>query len=642
MILDFLPPQFYGFFVGFVIVALVTPVLSKLAIARGFVDQPDDDKGGRKNHDAPVPPIGGLIIFGVFMTLSLIKGAHIETTWPLFVALSLLLVTGAVDDYRGINAWIKFSVQFIAAALIVIPGGAALVHLDNIFGMGTLWLGVMSVPFSIISVVLFINAINLMDGLDGLAGGVSFVALLWLLIAATLAGVTFVGYPILLLMGVLAGFLFHNMRSPFNARAKLFLGDAGSMSLGLILAWFCIYLSKEPINAMPPISVAWIIALPIIDICAQFYRRVRAGRHPFSPDRGHFHHCFLDAGYSVGRATVMIVLISFILGGVGYLAVMIGVPQAVLTGLWIAMIVSHIVIARKPERYVRVLKSTLCRRAPPVMIVACALMLGSCQVQSLSIAQPVGSKAEDAQVSRTVRASKGASPLEAHMRARRQVDPKDTRRTHKYTRLVSFAGENPPKPARKPGSEKPSVFAKVYSAASQIQESVSDLAAVEKEQTPRPVEKPAPKDAVKPAAKPHVKKPKFAPPKTMITQRTQDGRADAAAENREQVEGFRLGRHPDKTRFVFDLSDKTQIESHRLSTDGRTLTLKLPKTVWGEIARKKSFKTDPLIESYSVSEFFGSVSVVITFKQPAKFLNWAYLPPNQMRGHRLYFDVATR
>lgn len=340
-----------GFFVGFAIVAALIPPLCKLAVAKGFVDQP----GGRKIHDALTPPVGGLIVFGVFSIISITMGAHLETTWPLFAALSLLLVTGAVDDHRHINPWIKFSMQFVAAALIVLPGGAVLTHLDNIFGTATLWLGFMAVPFSIISVVLFINAINLMDGLDGLAGGISFIALGWLLVGALVAGVTFVSYPMLLLMGCLAGFLLYNMRSPFNKQAKLFLGDAGSLGFGLVLAYFCIKLASEPLAVMPPICIAWIIALPIIDTCAQFYRRARAGRHPFSPDKGHFHHHFIAAGYPVGRATMMILLIHFILGGIGYLGWLIGVPQVVLTVLWIVMILTHIWVSAKPERYTKFL-----------------------------------------------------------------------------------------------------------------------------------------------------------------------------------------------------------------------------------------------------------------------------------------------
>src|SRR5690606_15367016 len=102
-------------------------------------------------------------------------------------------------------------------------------------------------------------------------------------------------------MGALAGFLVYNLRTPLRKQAAVFMGDAGSMALGLVVAWFAMSLAQEPHVVFAPISVAWILALPIIDICAQFNRRVREGRHPFSPDRGHFHHHFRHAGISSGQ-----------------------------------------------------------------------------------------------------------------------------------------------------------------------------------------------------------------------------------------------------------------------------------------------------------------------------------------------------
>lgn len=332
--------------------ALSIPALCRVAISKGFIDQP----GGRKIHDTPVPPIGGLIIFPVYIVGTILMGAPIGFMWPLFVGLILLLATGAVDDYRHISPWIKFTIQFVAAGLIVLAGGAQLTDLGNIFGLDILYLGPISIPFSIIAVVLFINAINLMDGLDGLAGGISFVSLLWLLIAFVVAGHAGAVFAVLPVLAVLVGFLFHNMRSPFNQRAKLFLGDAGSMCLGLVLAWFCIHLVNDPLPVMPPIAIAWIIALPIIDTCAQFYRRARLGRHPFSPDRGHFHHHFIDAGVSVGKATPLILLVHFVLGGIGYLGFIAGVPQVVLSVTWIIMILLHMAISEKPARYIAFFK----------------------------------------------------------------------------------------------------------------------------------------------------------------------------------------------------------------------------------------------------------------------------------------------
>lgn len=345
-----------GFFLAYMAVLLLIPPARALAIKVGFVDEP----GGRKDHPDPVPPIGGLVIFSIYMAVVILTSADFSVTikafWPLFAGLGLVLLVGAVDDYKHMNPWLKFSAQFAAAFLIVIPGGAELSHLGNLFGFGDFELGFMSMPFSVIATVLLINAINLMDGLDGLAAGKSFVIFLWLAIACAFAHQWAALQPILPLMGALAGFLFYNMRHPLRGRASVFLGDAGSMALGLVIAWFSIALSKGTHPPLVPISMAWILALPIMDTCAQFYRRTREGRHPFSPDRGHFHHHLVHAGLPVGQATLVILAIAFVFGGIGCLGVMVGVPQWLLTTLWIVFLFTHMALSFHPETYIRFFK----------------------------------------------------------------------------------------------------------------------------------------------------------------------------------------------------------------------------------------------------------------------------------------------
>jgi UDP-GlcNAc:undecaprenyl-phosphate GlcNAc-1-phosphate transferase len=344
-----------GFAIALLAVLVLMPTAMKMALRWRFVDRP----GGRKDHSGAVPPIGGLMIFSIYMVVCALSGADTKTLFGLFPALLLMLVVGAFDDRRHINAWIKFGAQFVCAGLVVLVGGVQIHHLGNIFGFGTLGMGFMTIPFSIISVVLFVNAINLMDGLDGLAGGQAFVVLVWFMIACVVGGQGGSLSEIAPLLGALGGFLFYNMRSPVRGRAVVFLGDAGSTGLGLVLAWFCIRLTQGDAAVLAPISVAWILALPIIDVCGQFYRRVREGRHPFSPDRGHLHHHFIHAGFSVGRATATILLIGFIMGGVGYGAVALGMPEWVLAVIWIAMLLTHIALSRKPQIYIDFLEKRL-------------------------------------------------------------------------------------------------------------------------------------------------------------------------------------------------------------------------------------------------------------------------------------------
>jgi len=338
--------------IAFIAVLAIIPTARELAISFRLVDHPDDE---RKHHDDEVPLIGGLVIFPVFMICGMFAGLDFLAYWPLFVALSMILVTGAMDDRFHINAWVRFFIQFAAAALVVIMGDAKLYHLGNLFGFGNFGLGWMATPFSIVAMVLFINAINLMDGLDGLAAGKSAVGLGWLMLACAIAGHWPPFFAIAILMACILGFLFYNMRHPFRSKASIFLGDAGSLSLGLILGWYCIGLARDPDPAVVPITIAWIIALPVIDACGQFFRRVKEGRHPFDADRGHFHHHFVHAGIPIGKSTAMILAWGFVLGAIGYGGIYYGVPQPVLTVLWIALLFSHIAVSYKPRLFIEFL-----------------------------------------------------------------------------------------------------------------------------------------------------------------------------------------------------------------------------------------------------------------------------------------------
>ena len=343
----------YGLAAFFAVTVLMIPVL-KLAPHLKLLDKP----GGRKQHDGDVPLMGGLVIFPVFVALCLVAGFSFVEYWPLYTGIFALLIVGFADDKRHVPAWVKFGVQSAVALLVVIMGDAHIHSLGNLFGLGAFGLGFLSLPFSLAAVVLLINAVNLMDGLDGLAAGSVSVMLGWLAYGFY-AGGDLSGFAMaVILLASIAGFLIYNIRSPFRARASVFLGDAGSLCLGLTLAWFAIEAAKDvDTPSLQPMSVAWILAVPIMDTCAQFYRRVRAGKHPFSPDRGHLHHHFIHAGVSHGRAVVCILALVFVTGAFGVMGVQLGLPLVVLTVSWIVAILAHMAVSDKPHRYERFIAS---------------------------------------------------------------------------------------------------------------------------------------------------------------------------------------------------------------------------------------------------------------------------------------------
>lgn len=344
-------------FIAFLAVVAFIPFAMKLAPALRLVDAPDGPDG-RKQHEGHVPLIGGLIIFPVFIVLAMLAGFSWETHWSLYSAIGLLLFTGAVDDRVHLPAMVKFFMQFCAAGLVIFSGGAHIHQLGDLFGMGAVGLDVMSLPFSFAAVVLLINAVNLMDGVDGLAAGYTAVALSWIGFGFYTVGYMSGFLIVAILVAAICGFLVYNIRSPFRSRAVLFLGDAGSLCLGLCLAWFAIHAAKSPeVPALAPISVAWVLAIPIFDTCAQFYRRARLGRHPFSPDRGHFHHHFIHAGIADGRVTAFILLLAVLTGAFGIVGYMLGLPQIIITLVWIVGLLSHIAYSTIPERYIILIKS---------------------------------------------------------------------------------------------------------------------------------------------------------------------------------------------------------------------------------------------------------------------------------------------
>lgn len=359
--MEFLAASYFAFFplMAVALTLALTPFARRLAIKADFVDQP----GGRKQHGEPVPPIGGIIVFSVFMLLSVFINTDVGNMKAFYVALTLILVTGIVDDARHVPALIKFVIHFAAAALVVIWGGAHLESLGNLLGFGEIRLGWIAIPFSIACVVYIINAVNMMDGLDGLAGGKCLIIFAWLMAACGLYNWWEAFAGIAVLAGALTGFLYYNMRHPLRDRAAIFLGDAGSMALGLTIAWFCIGLSQGDHPVVSPVSVAWIIALPIIDAFGLLVARIMDGKHPFVPDRRHFHHHFINAGFSVRQATFLILLWGALLGAFGFFGLMAGIPEPVLGWLWIALWIGHTCLVIKPEPFISLL-TKLRGRAP--------------------------------------------------------------------------------------------------------------------------------------------------------------------------------------------------------------------------------------------------------------------------------------
>jgi UDP-GlcNAc:undecaprenyl-phosphate GlcNAc-1-phosphate transferase len=184
-------------------------------------------------------------------------------------------------------------------------------------------------PLTIIAIVGLINAFNMIDGIDGLAGSLSVIALLWFAVAAGLVGLRGELLVALLMAFCVLGFLAFNLRHHWRRRACVFLGDAGSMMLGAVLAFLAIALSQHNGgDALPPVTALWICAVPIIDTGSLIVRRLAAGVSPFSSDRQHLHHLMIDAGLSVNQVVTILSITSAVCGGIGVFGWLLGLADA--------------------------------------------------------------------------------------------------------------------------------------------------------------------------------------------------------------------------------------------------------------------------------------------------------------------------
>jgi len=312
--------------VGAAILAVIaTAALARLAFRVGLVDRP----GGRKDHADPVPAVGGIALFLTLLAMAAALG--VRTVPAAFLGAALILVAVSVwDDIRELHHLPRFLGQVCAVLAMIYGAGVCLVNLGDLLGWRPIGLGIFAVPLTIFAVVGLVNAMNMLDGMDGLAGSVALVAFAWYGVAAVLLGKAQMAALAWILCGALAGFLAFNLRLPWQPRARVFLGDAGSALLGFALAWFAVDLSQGPAQAMPPIAALWVVLLPLADTVSLIARRLSRGQSPFAADREHIHHYLQARGLSVSASLAVLVGVSTLFGAVGVLGWRAGVPEPVL------------------------------------------------------------------------------------------------------------------------------------------------------------------------------------------------------------------------------------------------------------------------------------------------------------------------
>jgi UDP-GlcNAc:undecaprenyl-phosphate GlcNAc-1-phosphate transferase len=288
------------FFAAFITSFSIVPLVTSLAHNRGAVAIP----GKRHTHLYPTPKLGGIAIASGVLIISPIIFPFDRVIGSYLLASSVMLLLGIIDDIRGADWKVKLAFTMVATFIMKYGGGVWITGLGNLFGFGEIELGMWGIPFTIFAVFGVVNAINLIDGLNGLACGVSSIAFVSFAIFASISGNETVLMLSIASLGATLGLFRYNY-----PRAKIFMGDSGSLFLGFSLAMLAIMLTQGEgtINPMIPVIV---LGIPIFDTVRVLFIRIINRKHPFRGDMTHLHHLMKRSGIPLNRVVKTIWILS--------------------------------------------------------------------------------------------------------------------------------------------------------------------------------------------------------------------------------------------------------------------------------------------------------------------------------------------
>jgi UDP-GlcNAc:undecaprenyl-phosphate/decaprenyl-phosphate GlcNAc-1-phosphate transferase len=338
-VLELIAPAVASFFASLLAAVALRPV----AMVVDLVDRP----GGRKTHRGEVPIVGGVAMFlGTVLGLGLVPPSASVVVF--IAACALLVTTGLLDDRFELSPWTRLGVQAAASILMVEGSGISIVTIGDPFGIGSVELsGLGSRVFTVLVTIAAINSFNMLDGMDGLAGAMALTALVGLACLATGSALAYEAAVAATFIGAVAAFLVFNLPVRFNRNMRCFMGDAGSMLLGFAVAWMCILVSQQATHRVAPVTMLWLVALPMYELMWTTLRRLARGVSPLMADRDHFHHLLMRGGFGVRGAFAVFVAIASVLALFGILVNSFRVPDAlslvmfVLAGLGVTWLMNH-------------------------------------------------------------------------------------------------------------------------------------------------------------------------------------------------------------------------------------------------------------------------------------------------------------
>lgn len=344
-----------AFFISFVCTVFILPVIIKVARIKKLMDVPD---GVRKVHSRSVPLLGGvalfasiLVGFGISYGLNKTRLSP-ETLAFLISSLTIMFFIGLKDDIVGLSPFKKLISQIIAGLILVVLADVRISSMYGIFGVQELPL-LISYGLSIFAFIVILNSINLIDGLDGLASGVSLIATIFMGIWFFYFGNLALSLLSCTLAGALLGFMVFNF-SP----ARIFMGDCGSLSVGLIIAFLALsMLGTGTASDIPdvfkkvshPVAAMSFLAYPLVDTLRAFFNRAKKGQSPFTADKNHLHHALIAKGYGHKKSVFIIYAFSIICALTGLFSGYFGATLSLIITLSVAFICVGVIIRVLPN-----------------------------------------------------------------------------------------------------------------------------------------------------------------------------------------------------------------------------------------------------------------------------------------------------
>jgi UDP-GlcNAc:undecaprenyl-phosphate GlcNAc-1-phosphate transferase len=325
-----------------IIAALViTRLTVSLGFRSGLIDQPDT----RKHHSGNVPLTGGIAIFVTLLFGTLVLGIA-PYNYPMLLIACAVFVVGVFDDFRHIRASTRLVLGFGSGVFLATFGQIAIINVGNLLAFGDILLLALTIPLTALAVAGLSNAFNMIDGIDGLAASTITLPLLVLYLLALEAGHPMSG-SLLVMLVPLAVFLLFNLGPNNRLLPKMFLGDAGSVTLGFLVTASLVYFSQGESALIKPVTALWLVTVPLMDMLATMLRRYRRGAHLMRADRSHLHHTLMDMGLTRRKTLALLVVYAVVCAIAGLL--LENLPEYVSLLCYFLLFCAHCVFVLKTE-----------------------------------------------------------------------------------------------------------------------------------------------------------------------------------------------------------------------------------------------------------------------------------------------------